>query len=225
MRAARATRQHRAGGGLDGHDLDAGLLRLEGFADTGDGAARAHASHEDVHLTIGVGPDFLGGGGPVDGRVGGVVELLRDEVAAVGGGELLGLLDRAGHAFGAGGEDQVGPVGLEQQLALAAHGFGHHEGALVAAGGAHHRQADAGVAGGGLEDDGVGRDLAGGFGGVEHGYGDAVLDAVGRVEELQLEGDGGAVGRSQTVKLDERSVADEFGDVAGDAHGGLLCGF
>ena len=155
----------------------------------------------------------------MDGRVGGVLELLRDEVAGVGSGELLGLPDRAGHALGAGGEDEVGAVGLEQQLAFAAHGFGHHEGALVAAGGAHHRQADAGVAGGGLEHDGVGRDLAGGLGGVEHGHRDAVLDAVGRVEELQLEGNGGAVGRGQAVELDEGGVADEFGYVVGDAHG------
>ena len=73
MRAARAARQHRAGGGLDGlRPWTPGFFALRVSPDTGDGAARAHASHEDVHLTIGVGPDFLGGGGPVNGHIGGL---------------------------------------------------------------------------------------------------------------------------------------------------------
>jgi len=114
-------------------------------------------------------------------------------------------------------------LGLEQQLALAAHGFGHDEGALDAPGGADHGQADAGVARGGLDDDGVGADFAGLLGGVEHGHGDAVLDAVARVHEFQLDHHGGRQAGGEVVELDQGGIADQFGDIVGDAgHDGLL---
>ena len=42
--------QDRRGSGLNGHDLDAGILALEVLAHTGDGAAGADAGHKDVTL-------------------------------------------------------------------------------------------------------------------------------------------------------------------------------
>jgi hypothetical protein len=60
--------------------------------------------------------------------------------------------------------------------------------ALDAARGANHRQANAGIAGSRLQHDGIRANLAGGDCGIEHGHGDAILDAMAGVEELQLGG-------------------------------------
>ncbi len=48
---------------------------------------------------------------------------------------------------------------------------------------------------------------------------DAVLDAVRRILEFQLAHDLRAHARGEAVDAYERRVADEFGDVLGDAHG------
>jgi hypothetical protein len=119
---------------------------------------------------------------------------------------------------GPGGQDQFGAVGLEQQLPFAAHRFRHGEGAPDAARGADHGQPDAGVAGGRFEDDGIRADLAGGLRRVEHGHRDAVLDAVAGVEEFELGDDVGAAAFGNAIELDQRRVADQFGDVVGDFH-------
>ncbi len=89
---------------------------------------------------------------------------------------------------------------------------------LVAARRADEGQGDAGVAAGRLQDDRVRLDLAGLLGGVDHGHADPVLDAVGRVVELQL-GDHVRPGAlRQAAQAHQRGVADQLGDVVGDAH-------
>ena len=57
------------------------------------------------------------------------------------------------------------------------------------------------------------------LGGVDHRDADAVLDAVGRVVELQLGRDRGAGALADPVEPDQGGVADELGDVVVDAHG------
>ena len=74
-----ALAQDRGGSGLNGHDLDAGILALEVLAHTGDGAAGAYAGHKDVDLAVGVVPDLGAGGGDVRLGVGRVDELAGDE--------------------------------------------------------------------------------------------------------------------------------------------------
>ena len=148
----------------------------------------------------------------------GVLELLRNEIAAVALGHGPGLGDCTAHAFGAGGEDQFGTIGPQQQPAFAAHRLGHHEGTLVAARRAHHGEADAGIARGRLEDDRIGPDQAGLLGSVDHRGRDAVLDAVGGVEEFELEGDGSEAVTGQAVEFHQRGIADECGDVLCDLH-------
>ena len=69
--------------------------------------------------------------------------------------QFLRLGDGAVHALFAGREDDLGPEGLEQPAPLQAHGLGHGDDQLVAAGGTGEGQADAGVAAGRLDDDGV----------------------------------------------------------------------
>lgn len=61
--------------GLDGDDLDVGVLLLEVLAGPGDGATRAHASDEDVDLAPCLGPELGAGRLVVDLWVSGVLEL------------------------------------------------------------------------------------------------------------------------------------------------------
>jgi hypothetical protein len=94
---------------------------------------------QDVDLAVGVVPDLFGRGLAVDGRVGRVHELLRDEVAAIGGGHLFGLGDGAAHPFRPWRQHQFGAIGAQQQPALHAHRFGHNQRAFVALGGGHEK--------------------------------------------------------------------------------------
>ena len=65
------------------------------------------------------------------------------------------LLAMAPGILRAGSEDELSAVGAQQNPPLDAHGLGHGEEHLVAAGRAHHRQRDTGVTGR-LQDDGAG---------------------------------------------------------------------
>lgn len=76
VRTGRSTVEDRGVLGLDSDNLHAGLALLEDLANTCDGAAGAYASNKNVYFAIGVFPDFLGGRGAVDRRVGLVGELL-----------------------------------------------------------------------------------------------------------------------------------------------------
>ena len=100
--------------------------------------------------------------------------------------QLVGLGNGTLHALGTLAEHQLGTVSLHQLAALHAHGLGHHDDDAVALGGCHSSQTDAGVAGGRLDDDGAGLELAGSLGVIDHGLGDTVLDGAGGVEVFQL---------------------------------------
>ena len=85
---------------------------------------------------------------------------------------------------------------LEDPFALHGGGLGHGQEQPVALDGAHHGQADAGVAAGGLDDGLLRGQLARGLGRLDHGQGRPVLDRASRVEILQFDvdlppGDGG----------------------------------
>ena len=108
------------------------------------------------------------------------------------GRDLLGLGDGALHPPGPVGEDELGAEGPQQGAALLGHGLGHGQDDVVAARRTDHRQRDAGVAAGRLDDGAAGLELAGLLGGVDDRDADAVLHPVGGVVELELGGDGGA---------------------------------
>ncbi len=154
----------------------------------------------------------------VDRRVGRVLELLGHEIPLVGLGQLLGLGDRARHAFGARRQDEFGAVGEQQLPALDAHRLGHRQHDLVAARRGHHRQRDTGVPARRLEDDGVRLEQTRLFGGVDHGDPDAVFHAVRRVEEFQLRHDVGAGAIGYPTQPDQWGVSDQLCDVLGNAH-------
>src|SRR5207248_1865376 len=79
------------------------------------------------------------------------------------------------------------------------------------------RERDAGVAGGRLEQLAAGLELARGFGGLDHGQCDAVLDRAGRVLALELRVQAHGRLRRQARQLDERGVAYELEQGAGRA--------
>ena len=142
--------------------------------------------------------------------------------------QLVGLGDGARHALRAGGEHNLRTIGGGELATLDAHGLGHGEDHLVAAGRGEHGEADAGVSARGLDDGAAGLELAGRLGRVEHVAGDAVLYGAAGVRGLVLAQDTGAVGADvlgqQRVEVDEGGGADEGLDVVGDVHGMPPCG-
>ena len=186
MRARRALAEHRRGRGLDRDDLHVGLLLFQILADARHGAAGADAGDEDVHRAVGILPDLRARVGLVRRGVRGVDELAGDEAVRDLGGELIRLGDRALHALRALGEHELGAVRLHELAALDGHGLGHDDDDAIAARRRDRRQTDAGVAAGGLDDDGVRLQDALRLGLVDHRLGDAVLDRAGGVEVLQL---------------------------------------
>jgi hypothetical protein len=114
---------------------------------------------------------------------------------------------------------------VHQQLApFDAHGFWHGEAQAVAAGGADKGQADAGVAAGGLHDQGFRPNLSLPFGRLDHGPGDAVLDASQGIEKLELGQDFGPGADQGVVQAHQGGAADGGVDAVVDGHGGLLAG-
>src|SRR5665647_212641 len=203
--------------GLDGDDLDVGVASLENLADAGDGATGADACDKDVDLAVGVLPDLFRSGLAVDLRVGLIGELAGQDRAALGR-DLLGLGNRALHALGAWGQDELGAVGPQQRLTLLAHGLGHGEHHVVSAGGTDHRERDPSVAAGRLHNRSARLELAGLLGGVDDRHADAVLHRAGRVVELELGCDGRSGTGAQPVDPDERGVADDGRDVVMNGH-------
>ena len=207
---------------MTGDGLEAGLALLDDLGDAREGPAGAHARDQEIHGSVGVPPDLLGGGAPVDGRVRRVRELLEDDAVRDLGVEFLGLGDGAAHALRAFGQDEFGTEDLEELASFKAHRLRHGQHQLQTPRGGHEGQRDAGVPAGRFDQHGILVDAARGERVVNHGHADAVLDAGERVEELQLEQDvrDRAVGPRGALEPDERGVADGLGDVVEDAgHG------
>ena len=206
-----AARQHRGGGGLDRDHQRLGPPLLQHLADTGDRASGADSGDEGVHLAAGGRPDLLGGRAAVDLGVGGVVELLRHEGAPLIG-DLAGQVDGLVHAAQRRRLVHLGAIGAQQVGALAGHPLGERQDALVAARRADHRQRDAGVAAGRLDDQrATALDLARLLGSVDHRHPDPVLDRARRVEVLQFRADLGVDALAEALQGDHRRVADRVG--------------
>ena len=106
-------------------------------------------------------------------------------------------------------------VGEHQAAPLDAHAVGHDEDDRVALDGADHRQADARVARGRLDDRRARLERARRLCRLDHRDGDPVLDRAARVRALALDVD--VVARAeQPVDADVRRVADGVQDVVGE---------
>ena len=153
MTAGSAFREHRGIRRFQRHDLHFRLLFLQVFPHAGESPAGADAGDEDIHFSVGIFPDFRTGGGFMDGRVSRVDELTRDKASRGLGRQLFCLGDGALHALGSFCQHDLGAVGFQDVPSFHAHGFRHGEDDPVAFGCGDGRQADAGVAGGGFNDD------------------------------------------------------------------------
>ena len=155
--------------------------------------------------------DLLGGRSGVEVGVGFVLELAGEE-PAVRLGEFDGFGDHAGAAAGGWGDDDFRAEEAHQPAALDAEGLGHGDDERVALLCAHHGEADAGVAAGGLDHGLAGLELAAALGIFDDSEGETVFDGAERVEgfDLDVEID---VGRAELVDANDGSVADGFKDV------------
>ena len=138
--------------------------------------------------------------------------------------ELLGFLDRAGHAVGTGGEHDLGAIGGRELAALDAHGLWHGEDEGVTARRRQHGETDARVTAGGLDDGAARGERAVLLGRIEHGTGDAVLDGAAGIRSLVFAQDGGGGALGEGRQVDERGLADERIDMGGELHGDPLPG-
>mmetsp|Transcript_2906 Transcript_2906/g.5364 ORF Transcript_2906/g.5364 Transcript_2906/m.5364 type:complete len:409 (+) Transcript_2906:152-1378(+) len=222
VRTGLPPRKHGRFDGLHGDEFHVGIARFEVLSASREGASRAHAAEEDVHLAVGVFPNFRTGRFAMDLRVVGIVELLEEEsIGTEGVDDFFGLGDGASHALGSGREFDIGTKGLEEDTTFHGHGFRHGEDEFVSLGGGHHGKADAGVAGGGFHEDGFARgDVTASFGLVDHAEGDAILDRVGRVGGFELGDDFGAAFGGDLGDFDEGGATNEFEDVFGNFRSG-----
>ena len=151
----------------------------------------------------------------MSGRVCRVYELAGDEAVRGFLCQLVSLCDRAGHALGTFGQNQLRAVSLEHIAALDGHGFRHGQDDVVAAGRRNSRQTDTGVAGGRLDDGRARLECAGSLGLIDHCVCDTVLDRTGRIEILEL-GENGCVCRvnvlSEFLSRIQRGVADQISE-------------
>jgi hypothetical protein len=111
---------------------------------------------------------------------------------------------------------RVDDLGTEQGCHLAAlvgHVVGHDEGHSVAFPAADHGQRDAGVAGGGLEDDRVLLQRVPPLEVLDEVFRDPVLDRTCRIEHLELAEDPDGRLWGHPGDLDQRRVADRVEDV------------
>jgi hypothetical protein len=144
--------------------------------------------------------------------VGLVLELAGQE-PAVGLGQLDRLVHHPGPAGRRGGEHHLGAEKAHQLPPLHAERLRHGDDQRIPLLGAHHGEADAGVAAGGL-DHGLPR-LEGPapLGVLDHAEGEAVLDRAQGVERFDLDVQVDP-GRRELADLDHRRVADGFQNVA-----------
>jgi hypothetical protein len=108
----------------------------------------------------------------------------------------------------AAGEEMMGAVHLEQLTPLDGGVLRHDADEPVAALLGHHRQRDAGVAAGRLQDRGAGLQQALLLRGLDHGDRRAVLDRSRRVVVLELGPQADVGGRRQRRQPDERGAAE-----------------
>ncbi|MPM37749.1 hypothetical protein SDC9_84368 [bioreactor metagenome] len=218
VRTGMAAGEQRRVGGFDGDDLDFRTALLEIASDAGQGAAGADPGDEGVDLACAILPEFGCGTAEMGVGIGRGGKLLGNESAGMLGLEFQRGVDRALHAFGARRQDQLRTVGGQQFAPLDAHGFRHGQDELVALDRGGEGQADAGVAAGGFDDQGSGREFAVAFGGFDHGQTDPVLDAAAGIEKFDFGQEFGSLGR-KPVDPHQRSVADGAQDAGVNVHG------
>ena len=172
---------------LDGDDPNLGVEALQSHGKPHDGAAGAEGGHHMGHLAFGLLPDFDGRALLVGHVVGRVVELVRHEILVrVFTHQAVDFLDGAVRAEMPGRQQDIGPPGPEDLLALDAGGFRHGQQQAIALDRAHQRQPDARVAAGGLDHGFLRGQLPAAFARFDHEEGGPILDRSPGVHVLQF---------------------------------------
>jgi hypothetical protein len=149
----------------------------------------------------------------VEARVGGVLELLRDEAAGGLGGQRARAADGALHAL-LGRDVLDAPAERLHNLHLLARvAFRHAEHDAVAARRADEREPDAGVAGGRLHDGRAGFEDAAPLGVEDHPERRAVFDRPARVHVFELGEQVGRGRRREPRETQQRRPAHQLKDV------------
>ena len=198
-------------------DHDVRVALLERDADAGERAAGADRGDEAVDLAVGLAPDLGPGALDVGLAVGGIVELVGpDRAVRLLGGELLGEPARVAHVVvgvlvrHGRHQDQLGAAQEKHVLLLLALRLRHHDHRAVAERVADQRQADAGVAGGALDDRAARAQQAAALGVAHDPQRRPVLDRLAGVEELGLAEDRAAGLLRGPPQQDQGRVADQI---------------
>ncbi len=195
---------------LYSHHLDVRIEPLQALVEAHEGAGGAHGRHHHGDLAFGLLPDFPAGGLMGMG-IDGVVELVRQKILVrMFPGHPVDLFDGSVGSQVGWGQQEFGPHALEDAFALQAGGLGHGQEQAIALDGAHHGQTDAGVAAGGFDDGLLRGQLAGGFRGLDHGQGRAVLDGTAGIEIFQLDVDLHLRMGIEAVQTDNGGLPDEL---------------
>ena len=158
-----------------------------------------------------VAPDFRAGALIVRQGIVGVGELVEDDPPAFVA-HPVGGVDRRFHAAGLRCQHDFRAKGVHDLAPLHAHMFRHHQHHFVAAHRRRHRQGDAGIAAGCL-DQGVARfDLAARFRPPDHEQRRPILDRASRVVAFQFDQHDVAGIAWQSFQLNQRRIADKFLD-------------
>jgi hypothetical protein len=145
----------------------AGFFSLKKRDTSHDGSRGAHAGNEMRDPALGIAPDFRPGRLVVRQRVVLVGELVEDHALAFGH-HPVGKIARRFHAARLGCQQQFGAEGAHGLAALDTLVLGHDQDHAVAAYRRRHRQGDAGIARGGLDQRVTGLDAAAFLGLADH---------------------------------------------------------
>jgi hypothetical protein len=139
-------------------------------------------------------------------------ELVEDDAAPLVA-QLLRHIARQFHAARLAGQHQFRAICRHALATLDALIFRHHQNHPVAAHGGHHRQRNAGVSAGRLDQRVTGLDVTALFGATDHRQRWTVLDRTGRIIAFQLRQDDVAAPRvvvaRNALQSHQRCVADE----------------
>ena len=214
---------HRIGDG----DLRLTLALFERDADARERPAGADRAHEAVDLALGLRPDLRPGGLDVALAVGDVVELVRpDRAMRLRLVELLGEPTGDLHVIvriGIGHRrhlDQLRPAQAQRVFLLLALRVGNDDDGAIAERVGDERKADAGVAGGSLDDHPAGPERPALDRVLDDEQRGAILDRLARIHELGLAENGASGALGRMLELDQRRVADRLDDIVANLHGG-----
>ena len=157
--------------------------------------------------------------------VSGILELSGHEGGAIGGDQLVGAADGALHALGVRGAEHLGAEGPHDRDLFFGEALWDKELHLVTTIHADQRQSDACVPRGSLDNRSPRREFPILFGAADDPDGGTVLHTPARVQVFELGEHVGGSGGDQALQLQHRSLADQLGNIIGNAQAGDLGSF